>query len=126
MEAVGLETSGLHVRRDMATSVNVVLVKKNGERCFLTNPHGSQRQLRLEDIPIPFPRATGILCFASIFVFPHMKTGEMRAVFQRAKEQGITVCADMTKCKNQETAEDIAPALNTWIICFPTTRRPCW
>lgn len=69
MEAVGLETSGLHVRRDMATSVNVVLVKKNGERCFLTNPHGSQRQLRLEDI---------------------------------------------------------APALNTWIICFPTTRRPCW
>lgn len=119
MEAVGLETSGLHVRRDMDTSVNVVLVKKNGERCFLTNPHGSQRQLRLEDIPMPFPSETGILCFASIFVFPHMKTGEMRTVFQQAKEQGITVCADMTKCKNQETVEDIAPALNYVDYLFP-------
>ena len=111
MEQVGLEQSGLHIRPGMATSVNVVLVKENGERCFLPNPHASQRQLRLEDIPMPFPKDTDILCFASIFVFPHMKTPELAAVFRQAKEQGITVCADMTKRKNKETVADMAPAL---------------
>ena len=111
MEQVGLELSGLHVREDVPTSVNVVLVKPDGERCFLTNPHGSQRQLRLEDLRLPFPEDLDILCFASIFVFPQMKTREMATLFRLAKSQGITVCADMTKRKNGETVEDLALAL---------------
>ena len=37
---------------------------------------------------------------------------EMAELFRRAKEQGILVCADMTKCKNQETTEDIKEALS--------------
>lgn len=110
MEEVGLEKSGLHMKDDMDTSINVVLVKKDG-RCFLTNPHGSQRKLLLEDITMPFSDEIDILCFASIFVFPLMKTEEMKTVFKQAKSQGIILCADMTKCKNQETVDDIAPAL---------------
>ncbi len=119
MERVGLEQSGVHVRPGMSTSVNVVLVKENGERCFLTDPHASQRQLRLEDITMPFPQDVDILCFASIFVFPQMKTQEMRAVFRQAKSQGITVCADMTKCKNGERTADIASALEYVDYLFP-------
>lgn len=119
MERVGLSREGLHVVSGMDTSVNVVLVKPNGERFFLTNPHASQRQLQLEDITMPFPSDVEILCFASIFVFPKMKTPEMAAVFRQAKEQGITVCADMTKCKNQETTADIAPALQYVDYLFP-------
>ena len=119
MEQVGLEKSGVRVRDDLSTSVNVVLVKPDGERCFLTNPHASQRKLRLEDIPIPFPADVEILCFASIFVFPLMKTAEMAAVFRQAKEQGILVCADMTKCKNRETTADVAEALQYVDYLFP-------
>ena len=111
MERVGLERSGVHIRPGLSTSVNVVLVKPDGERCFLTDPGASQRQLRLEDIPMPFPQDVDILCFASIFVFPHMKTEELAAVFRQAKAQGITVCADMTKRKNGERVEDLAAAL---------------
>ncbi len=116
---VGLEDSGVHIREELSTSVNVVLVKPDGERCFLTNPHAAQRKLRLEDIPMPFPADVGILCFASIFVFPMMKTEEMAEVFRRAKEQGILVCADMTKCKNAETTEDVAQALGYVDYLFP-------
>ena len=119
MERVGLSKDGLHIVSGMDTSVNVVLVKANGERFFLTNPHASQRQLQLEDITMPFPADVEILCFASIFVFPKMKTAEMAAVFRQAKEQGITVCADMTKCKNRETTADIAPALQYVDYLFP-------
>ena len=119
MEQVGLDTDSVHIRPDFDTSVNVVLVQKNGERCFLTNPHGSQRQLRLEDITLPFPEDTGILSFASIFVYPRLKTAEMASIFRQAKAQGITVCADMTKRKNGETVADIAPALQYVDYLFP-------
>ncbi|MEE1086408.1 MAG: carbohydrate kinase family protein [Schaedlerella sp.] len=119
MENAGLEESGLHIKNDMSTSVNVVLVKKNGERCFLTNPHGSQRQIELKDITMPFPREINILCLASIFVFPKLKTEELQTIFSQAKSQGITVCADMTKRKNNETVEDIAPALKYVDYLFP-------
>lgn len=119
MEKVGLDTGAVHIRPGMDTSVNVVLVKKDGERCFLTDPRASQRRLGMEDITMPFPADVDILCFASIFVFPRMKTEEMRSVFAQAKAQGITVCADMTKCKNHETVADIAPALQYVDYLFP-------
>ena len=119
MEQVGLDTSGVRIREDLGTSVNVVLIKPNGERCFLTNPHASQRKLRLEDIPMPFPADVEILSFASMFVFPMMKAEEMAAVFRQAKEQGILVCADMTKRKNGETTADVARALQYVDYLFP-------
>lgn len=119
MENAGLEESGLHIKNDMNTSINVVLVKKNGERCFLTNPHASQRKLELQDITMPFPKEINILCFASMFVFPKLKTEEMKTIFSQAKSQGITVCADMTKRKNNETVEEIAPALQYVDYLFP-------
>lgn len=119
MEQVGLETSGVHMRDELQTSVNVVLVKPDGARHFLTNPHASQRKLRLEDIPMPFAEDVGIVCFASMFVFPLMRAQEMAAVFARAKEQGIVLCADMTKRKNGETTQDVACALQYLDYLFP-------
>lgn len=119
MERVGLDLDGVKVREDLATSVNVVLVKENGERSFLTCPTASQRRIRLEDIPMPFPADVGILCLASIFVFPELKVQELAAMFRQAKAQGITVCADMTKRKNGETVADMAPALQYVDYLFP-------
>jgi len=119
IEQVGLETSGVHIREELQTSVNVVLVKPDGTRHFLTNPHASQRKITLEDIPMPFPKDVEILCFASMFVFPLMKAEEMAAVFRQAKKQGILVCADMTKRKNGECTADVAQALQYIDYLFP-------
>ncbi|MCB6202190.1 carbohydrate kinase family protein [Extibacter muris] len=96
---------------DIDTGINIVLVEDGGERSFLTNPYGSLRRLSLSHIKMPFSPGTKILCFASIFVSPEIDTDGLCQIFKTAKEQGITVCADMTKCKNKETAEDLAPAL---------------
>jgi len=119
METVGLCLDSVHVREGLDTSVNVVLVKPDGERCFLTSPRSSQRKLRLEDIILPLPADTGILSFASIFVFPDIKTAELEALFSQAKRQSILVCADITKRKGRETAEDLAPALRYVDYLFP-------
>lgn len=108
-EGIVLEDGCFH--DDIATGINIVLVEDDGERSFLTNPHGSLRKLSLSHIKMPFSPCTKILCFASIFVSPEIDTAALVRIFKTAGEQGITVCADMTTCKNGETAEDMAPAL---------------
>lgn len=99
------------VKGGLATGINVVLVDEAGRRNFLTNPKGSLRSLCLEDIHMPFPESVDIICFASIFVFPKMKTKELEIIFSQVKKQNKILCADMTKCKNRETVEEMAPAL---------------
>ncbi len=106
----GVCVSGSCVSKDMVTGINTVLIQEDGERSFLTNPNGSLRKLGLEHIHMPFEKDTKILCLASIFVSPLLSVREMEQIFSVAKSQGITVCADMTKCKNQETAAELAAA----------------
>ena len=118
-EQKGIELVGDFQRKDLKTGINVVLVAENGERSFLTNKNGSLRKLTINDIVDPFPQDIDILCFASIFVFPKMGDPELTKVFKRAKSQGITVCADMTKCKNGETVDDIKEALSYVDYLFP-------
>lgn len=98
------------VREHTPTGINAVLVSRDGSRHFLTNPSGTLRSLTLEDIHMPFPKSAAILCFASIFVFPEIGPRELEMIFRKAKEQGMTVCADMTKRKNNESVRDLAPA----------------
>ena len=93
------------------TGLNVVLVQKNGERNFLTNPQSTLRKLTREHIRLPFPKETKIVSFASIFVFSHWKDEELSWLFRQVKEQGAIVCADMTKCKNNETVKDLSQTL---------------
>ena len=54
-----------------------------------------------------------------MFVSPLLTVNELEQIFRAAKEQGITVCADMTSCKNHETARDMVPALRYVDYLFP-------
>ena len=98
------------LRDDLKTGINVVLVKEDGSRHFLTNKNGSLRQLKLEDIVFPLSEAS-ILCFASIFVFPFIKDDELTQIFTQAKSQNMTIVCDMTKCKNHEKVSDLINCL---------------
>ena len=92
--------------------MNVVLVGADGTRSFLTNPNGTLRSLRIDDIEMPFPESAKIICFASIFVFPKIGPDELTRIFKKAKSQGKIVCADMTKRKKNETLQDMAEAFS--------------
>lgn len=94
------------------TGINIVMVQEDGQRSFFTNPKSTLRGLALEHFPEKFPEDAGIFCLASMFVSPKLGNEEMAEVFRRAKQQGMLVCADMTKCKNQETVQDIREALS--------------
>ena len=108
----GIRQDFLRYEEDISTGLNVVLVQENGERSFLTNPSSTLRNLKPCHIPEIFPQDVGILCLASIFVSPWLGSQELAEIFARAKMQGITVCADMTKRKQGETAWDMKEAFS--------------
>ncbi|MGN1345136.1 MAG: carbohydrate kinase family protein [Traorella sp.] len=97
---------------EIQTGVNVVLVKKDGSRHFLTNQKSSLRRLSMEHIHFPFHEEARVLCFASIFVFPFIQDHELSLIFTQAKKQDMIIVADMTKCKNQETISDMRESLS--------------
>lgn len=121
----GIIIENRQIRADIPTGINVVLVQENGERSFLTNPKGSLRRLTLNNIQMPFDSRAKILCFASIFVFPEMKARQLAQIFSRAKQQGMTVCADMTKRKGSETLEDMSEAFSYLDYLFPNEEEAC-
>ena len=108
----GIDTSYFHERTELATGVNVVLVDKHGERRFFTNPHGSLRALETSDITPEALHGASIFCFASIFVFPKIDPVQLAQLFQRVRQQGLLVCADMTLPKHGERLPEMTPAFS--------------
>lgn len=116
-----------HITRstDFPTGINLVLVDEQGERSFITNPASSLRMLEPGHVDAALFSKAPILCFASIFVYPKFGPEELTVLFRQAKEAGCTVCADMTKCKHQETLKDLAPALASVDYVFPNYEEAC-
>ncbi len=107
--AVSLEKVTLS--SDIATGMNIVLVDSDGERYFITNPESTLRKLSKEHI-LPYVDSMGeIVSFASIFVSPMLTVPDMEEVFRAIKEKNRILVADMTRAKNGETIEDLAPLL---------------
>ena len=63
-------------------------------------------------------------CFASIFVAPAFNCSALASLFRIARKQGLVICADMTRCKNGETAEDMRECLSCLDYIFPITKKP--
>lgn len=120
MEAAGIPAEGVHIRSGLRTGVNVVLVRPDGERSFLTDPHGSLRALEMADITLPYPDDIGIVCFASLFVSPHLGISQMAELFRQAKSQGLITCADTLRSKRGERAADMAPLLTQLDYLVPS------
>ncbi len=101
------------------TGINIVLVDEAAERSFITSQNGTLRRLSLSDIKPEALSKAPILCFASIFVSPAFDVPSMASLFCSAKEQGCILCADMTRCKNNERLSDIQEAIQYLDYLFP-------
>ena len=114
-----IDTSCIRRSGDIPTSVNIVLVDDQGERHFITSPRGTLRNLYPEDIPDSALEGSKFFCFASIFVSPFFDNAALTDLFRRVKDQKMTLCADMTKCKNKETLADMKECLSLLDYVFP-------
>lgn len=115
----GVGTEFVKADAAISTGINIVLVDGEGERHFITSPSGSLRKLSLEDVPQEALMGGRFLCFASIFVSPYFGNTALKELFRKAKGQGLTLCADMTKCKKKETLEDMQESLSFLDYVFP-------
>ena len=112
------------VREDgLDTGINIVLVRENGERSFLTNRNGSLRKLGPADIlpalDSPAVSRAKIVSLASIFVSPLLTPENTAQLFSQIKAKGITLCADMTRPKNGERSADVRDLLSHLDYFFP-------
>ena len=112
MEENGLDTDSVQVRKDISTSINVVLYDASGERRFLTDPKGSQRQFTLVDAAPYLDRVADWVSFPSMFVSPAFGIKDMDQMLTRLKEKkDRRILLDMTHPKNRETVKDITALL---------------
>ena len=114
-----IDAGWLKRNKTMATSINVGLVWEDGERTFILNKGGSIWTCTPEDIDLEAVSEGKILSFASIFNNPLLDASFLLSLFQRAKAQGMTICADTVTSKRGETLADIRQALGYVDYFFP-------
>lgn len=120
LEQEGISAGGIVRREGVATSINIVMVDSAGERYFLTNPHGSMRQITGETYMARLDDAGDLVCFPGMFVSPRMDIPAMERIFRAAKARpGRILAADMTRAKNGETLADLRNVLPLVDYLFP-------
>lgn len=115
----GIITTNLITREDIVTSINVGLVQDDGERTFVTNRNGSLWKMSIDDIQLKEIKNAKILSLASIFNNPKLDNKSLVTIFQKAKSEGMIICADMVKSRLGEGLDDISEALSYIDYFFP-------
>ena len=94
------------------TSINLVLIDEIGERFFLSNPQGSQRQLSKEDIICHLASSGKIISLASMFISPLLNIQAMTELFRAIKSYPDKILSvDLVQEKNGLTLNDLSPLL---------------
>ena len=114
----GIEMKASCQKENLMTSMNVVMIDEEGQRHFLVNQNSSLRKLTRKDVP-SLNLSAKILSFASIFVFTDFLEEGLFSLFTEAKEKGMIICADATRCKNRETLKDLKNTLTMIDYFFP-------
>lgn len=109
----------LVVRDDVKTSINVGLVRDNGDRTFVTNRNGSLWKLSIDDIDLNAIKEAKILSLASIFNNPRLDNNALVKIFEKAKSEDMMICADVVKSRLGENLNDIAQSLSYVDYFFP-------
>ena len=123
LREAGVDVSAVTVREGLDTGINVVLVRPDGQRGFITSRSGSLRQLGLPDIlpALDAPGLSGVrvACLASLFVSPRLTLDDTRTLFDALKARGLTLCADTTRPKQGENLRETGEILSRLDYFFP-------
>lgn len=115
----GIDTRYIKQDSSVNTSINVGLVAEDGERTFITNRQGSLWKFKYEDLDLEALKEAKYLSLASIFNNPLFDEKALIAIFSKAKENKMTIFADMVKPRLKETLKDIKAALGYVDYFFP-------
>lgn len=117
----GVEDTWIAKDDTATSSVTVVIVDEKGERTFITNEKGSLRKLAPEDIDfdkLPDAKAFNLAC---MLMFPKITPEKAGDIYAQAKKRGMITAMDISRLKNRETAEVLAPILCNLDYFFPNS-----
>lgn len=119
LKARKIGVGSIVIDENVPTSTNIVLFDDQGERRFLTNPHGSMRMLSDIDV-LSNLKSSKIVSFSGMFISPLIGIEAMERIFRKIKENNECLLAvDMTKPKNGEKVVDLKPVLPYVDYIFP-------
>lgn len=121
----GIDYSGIRVREDVDTSINIGLVTADGERTFLTNKNGSLWKETIEDLDLSKLSGARLLSYGSFFNNPLLDADALITLFSKAMGQNMIICADMIKARRGETLKDIRKVLPYVDYFFPNYTEAC-
>ena len=123
MRRAGVDTRLTLREPGLDTGINIVLVREDGERGFITSASGSLRRLALPDLltalDAPALADVKLMCLASLFVSPQLGIEDTAALFDALKARGMTLCADTTRRKHGETLREAGGMLSRLDYFFP-------
>ena len=120
-----IDVEGITVDPAINTSMNIGLVTADGERTFITNRNGSLWKENIGHVNFGKMRQAKILSLASIFNCPLLDGKTLVKIFKAAKDDGMTITADMIMPRLGETLEDIREALGYVDYFFPNFGEAC-
>lgn len=112
-------TDHLKVDPNLTTSLNIGMVREDGERTFVTNRNGSLWKMSIDDIDLTGIKDAKVLSLASIFNNPLLNNDALVKIFKKAKAEKMIICADMVKSRLGESLVDISEALSYVDYFFP-------
>ena len=111
----GVDTSQIITVPEAATLISVVIIEPDGERNFI---HIDTRRYATVE-PDAAAMQARIVSFASMMLPPFTDVERVTRMARRAKENGSTLCADVTAFNDVFPFEDYRPAMPYIDFIFP-------
>lgn len=94
------------LKREAETYLSIVLIDKDGQRCFVGPQNGSLRlydgsEMKVED-------DCRIVSFASLFISKVLDDRKLSSLFEKIKKHDVILCADCSTPKNNEKARQLS------------------
>lgn len=118
-EENGVDATGLVCDPAVDTSINVGMVRADGQRTFVTNRNGSLWKTNMEHVDMALLGEARLLSLASIFNSPLLDNAALVRIFSEAKRHGLILCADVIRSRLGEGLGDIREALSYLDYFFP-------
>jgi sugar/nucleoside kinase (ribokinase family) len=107
----GVDVSHVAVKKGVNTSVSIVMINSEGDRCFLCTM-GSNASLCEADFDFALlDSGARHLNYGSFFLHPLLDRGGIKSIFQAAKQHGMTVSADANSDIYNTGFEAVRPLL---------------
>ncbi|WP_158734806.1 carbohydrate kinase family protein [Alteribacillus sp. YIM 98480] len=118
-ERHNVDAGSMVVDDSIDTSINIGLVREDGERTFVTNRNGSMWRMDVQDVNFERFKEAKLLSMASIFNNPLLDNNALLKIFKKAKDSNLITCADIIKSRDGKGLRDIKDALGYLDYFFP-------